>query len=529
MTDLLNSPARPIIVLLLGALAIGLLDRLSRPRDRGILLVLLVADGALALLSLSTRLPLHIVLGQWRDLPLLGCDWGLGMDNLAFLFAAAMLCVALALSVAAVGHPPIPRAPLLVLLAAGLGLIFSADLIALSASGFILDMAFAWAVISVDGTERGFRPATWMVGMGGLANLTLLTAALTLCLDGDFPALDGVPSSPLALLLVTVAALARLGIYPLYFWLPRHVEGSQVARAWLHLIPVATGLWLPTHAYVLAQGAWPWPVFLLILGGVGFLAAAVLAWGETQPARVLSWVILAQLGYGLVLITLGTSPLPVAINLLLGAGLLFVGPSFTAIWRRVSTGWGRWHWAVEIPSAVGVGMLAGVPGSLGLVGRIVLYRALLNQGPMSLLAASLLAESLLVAALLRAWLAHDFGAQETSTSTDHPLIRWSLLIAVVMLVAAGLIVGFHPPLLVRSLAGGVTLPSLFTLLRGTTLAQAAAIILPLVGGVALHLYQVETYDLNSSFDSKGILVTHNAVKELNRIFIDSLSRKGLPI
>ncbi|MDY6931133.1 MAG: isopentenyl phosphate kinase [Halobacteriota archaeon] len=41
--------------------------------------------------------------------------------------------------------------------------------------------------------------------------------------------------------------------------------------------------------------------------------------------------------------------------------------------------------------------------------------------------------------------------------------------------------------------------------------------------------QAEKYDLNSNFDSKGILVTHNAVKELNRIFIDSLSRKGLPI
>jgi len=97
MTDLLSGPARPIIVLLLSALAIGLLDRLTRPRDSGILLVLLVADGALALLSLRARLPLHVVLGRWRDLSLLGFDWGLGVDGLAFLFAAAMLFVALAL------------------------------------------------------------------------------------------------------------------------------------------------------------------------------------------------------------------------------------------------------------------------------------------------------------------------------------------------------------------------------------------------------------------------------------------------
>ena len=499
MTDLLSGPARPIIVLLLGALAIGLLDRLTRPRDSGVLLVLLVADGALALLSLRTRLPLHVVLGRWRDLSLLGCDWGLGVDGLAFLFAAAMLFVALTLSVAAVGRSPIPRAPLLVLLAAGLGLIFATDLITLSASGFLLDLASAWAVVSVDDTERGRKPASWAVGLGGLANLALVTAALALRLEGRFPSLDLALSSPRALALVTVAILVRLGVYPLYFWLPRQVEGSPAARAWLHLIPVATGLWLPARVFALVNGPWPWPAFCLTLGGVGFLAAAILAWGETRSERITSWVILAQLGYSLVLITLGTPPTPIAINLLLGAGLLFVAPSFAASWRRVSTGWGRWQWAVEIPTAVGVAMLAGVPGTLGFAGRTALYRALLIQGPTSLLAISLLAESLVVAALLHAWFTADIDAQEEAESTDHALDRWSVLGAVVLLAGAGLLVGLHPPLLARLFSGVVTLPSLFTLLRGITLAQASALALPLVGGIALYRYRAEVWNQVASY------------------------------
>ncbi len=494
MTDLLSGPARPIIVLLLSALAIGLLDRLTRPRDSGILLVLLVADGALALLSLRARLPLHVVLGRWRDLSLLGFDWGLGVDGLAFLFAAAMLFVALALSLAAVGRPPIPRAPLLVLLAAGLGLIFAADLITLGASGFLLDLAFAWAVVSVDDTERGHRAAAWAVSVGGLANLALVTAALALRLEGRFPGLADALSSPQALILVTVAILARLGIYPLYFWLPRRVEGSPAARAWLHVVPVVTGLWLPARAYALVNGSWPWPAFCLTLGGVGFLVAAILSWGEARPERILSWVILARLGYGLVLITLGTSPVPVAINLLLGAGLLFVAPSFVATWRRASAGWGRWRWAVEIPAAVGVAMLAGVPGTLGFVGHTALYRALLAQGPVSLLATSLLAESLLVAALLRAWLAVDTGVREDEESAVGVLARWSVMGAVVLLAGAGLLVGLHPPLLARLFSGMAALPSLFTMLRGITLAQAAAITLPLVGGIALHRYRAEVWE-----------------------------------
>jgi NADH:ubiquinone oxidoreductase subunit 5 (subunit L)/multisubunit Na+/H+ antiporter MnhA subunit len=499
MTDLLSSPARPIIVLLLGALVIGFLDRLTRPRDRGILLVLLVADGALALLSLRARLPLHVILGRWRDLSALGVDWGLGMDGLAFLFAAAMLFVALTSSLAAVGGPPIPRAPLLVLVAAGLGLIFATDLITLSASGFLLDMAFAWAVISVDGTEGARRPAAWAVGLGGLTNLAFLTAALNIRLGGHFPSLDLALSSPQPLSLVTAALLIRLGTYPLYFWLPFQVKGPPVARAWLHLVPVATGLWLPTRAYALASGLWPWPGVCLTLGGMGFLIASILAWGETHPGRVLSWVILAQLGYGLVLITLGTSPVPIAINLLLGAGLLFVAPSFAAIWGRVSAGWARWRWTVQIPTAVGVGMLAGAPGTLGFVGRSVLYGALLTQGPTSLLAVTLLAESLLIAALLHAWFAVDADDQEEGITTDHTFARWCVPVAVITLTGAGLMVGLHPPLLSRLSTGVVTLPSLVTVLRGITLAQAAAIALPLVGGIALHYYRAEVWSRVASY------------------------------
>lgn len=41
--------------------------------------------------------------------------------------------------------------------------------------------------------------------------------------------------------------------------------------------------------------------------------------------------------------------------------------------------------------------------------------------------------------------------------------------------------------------------------------------------------QAEKYGLNNSFDSEGILITHNAVKELNRIFLGFLSRYGLSV
>ncbi|MDY6966785.1 MAG: isopentenyl phosphate kinase, partial [Halobacteriota archaeon] len=39
----------------------------------------------------------------------------------------------------------------------------------------------------------------------------------------------------------------------------------------------------------------------------------------------------------------------------------------------------------------------------------------------------------------------------------------------------------------------------------------------------------DKYDLNRTFNPKGILVTHNTVKELNRIFLDILSKEGLHV
>ena len=138
-------------------------------------------------------------------------------------------------------------------------------------------------------------------------------------------------------------------------------------------------------------------------------------------------------------------------------------------------------------------MLAGVPGTLGFVERTALYRALLAQDSPSLLGISLLAESLLVAALLRTWFTPDFGIQGAEENAGPGLIRWCILVPSVMLAAAGLVVGLYPPLLSRWFTGIGELPSFLTVPRGITLAQAAALALPLVGGIALHRYRDEIW------------------------------------
>jgi hypothetical protein len=93
--------------------------------------------------------------------------------------------------------------------------------------------------------------------------------------------------------------------------------------------------------------------------------------------------------------------------------------------------------------------------------------------------------------LLRTWFAVDVGAQGEGENADHTPARWSVLGTIVLLTGASLLIGLHPPLLARLCTGVVIPPSLFTLLRGTTLAQAAAITLPLAGGIALLRYRAE--------------------------------------
>ena len=70
------------------------------------------------------------------------------------------------------------------------------------------------------------------------------------------------------------------------------------------------------------------------------------------------------------------------------------------------------------------------------------------------------------------------------------------------------------------------LPEIRRISKEIANSQKSNLILVHGAGSFGHI-QAKKYDLNNSFDPDGILVTHNAVKDLNGIFLDYLSKENL--
>ncbi len=466
----------PVIVLLAGALALLLLNRAAGPRNRSRLTLLTIGAAFLALLLIARALPADGAISRWR--PFLGSDLAYHVDGLAFLFAVLMTVVALAAIAPGLGrseglewssHPA-----LLTLLALGLGFVFSANLITLSLSWVTFDLAFLWAFIRLRITHYVPR----ILNLGCLACLSLLAAALLL--GGDSLSLRPSAVSAPVFSLVLLAALIRVGLYPLHLWAPIGVEADLPARSLLHLVPASAGLYLLVRLSTWADSGLlsqlppqGWGGLRGGAGGLAFFIGALLAWAETDRSKTLSYIMISQAGYAVVSLVVARPPtlivLP-SLNLVLCLGLLFLSQDRAELggfWTRAATG-------------LATASLAGVPLTLGFAGRWPVYHALLAGNHLALLALSLLAETLLFAALLRLWAV-------VSIRVFPPKFAYtkSSVVGAALLAAPILILGLHPPLL-NPVMEGVSFPTLADLFRWSTIAQWAAFFFPPLGGYLLQ-------------------------------------------
>jgi formate hydrogenlyase subunit 3/multisubunit Na+/H+ antiporter MnhD subunit len=452
----------PAIVLLAGALVLLLLNKAATRWNQSRLALLLIGIAFLALLFLGRDLPIGVTIARWQ--PLFGSDLAYYVDGLAFLFAVLLLLVGLANIALGWGHPEDGEgssyAALLILLAAGLSLVFSANLITLSLSWVVFDLAFLWALIGL----RIERTVSRVLNLSCLACVSLLVAALLLGQSDDSLSLKSDLFSAPVFGLILLAALVRVGLYPLHLWIPIGIETGLPARSLLHLVPASAGLYLLARLSTWTNGGLPYGQALATVGGLAFTIGALLAWVEANPDTTLSFLMISQVGYVVASLAVVKPPAMVvwpSLNLVLCLGLLFANQA-----------------RPKAVSGLAMASLAGVPLTLGFVGRWHVYHSFLTEGHLALLAVSLLAEILLFAALFKIWFA--------SHSSSLELARARLAKAGLILLAAPiLILGLYPPVLALVIKGVPSL-SVTDLLRSTTMAQWAALFLSPLGGYLLH-------------------------------------------
>jgi formate hydrogenlyase subunit 3/multisubunit Na+/H+ antiporter MnhD subunit len=207
----------------------------------------------------------------------------------------------------------------------------------------------------------------------------------------------------------------------------------------------------------------------------------LLAWIEADLSKALSFTMISQVGYAIVSLAIAKPPAMVvlpSLNLVLCLGLLFLSQDrfeLGSLWARVASG-------------LAMASLAGVPLTLGFVGRWHLYHSLLTGSHLAFLALSLLAEAFLFAALLRMWSAISIKASPSGLAHER-----LFMVGAALLATPALILGLHPSVL-RSLMEGVAFPALASLLRSTTIVQWAALFLSLLGGYLLQRHRQRIFD-----------------------------------
>ncbi len=395
------SPLIPLAILLVGtgALLVSLSPRF--PYAGGIA----ITTALLALLTLLSLplfgLPVGATLSDWAPDSLLPTALMLEVDVLAWLFALATVTLTLAALLTGLVRPGgrriISRGAMLALTLVGLIAYFSDNLITRLLAWAGLDLVYFLALALLARGERLPQQAALSLSVNSVGTLLMLVAAILIGRSGAPLTLRDALLTPGPALLITVAAILRLGLFPLHLSLPVDANIRQGLGTLLRLIPAGVALETVARLAVF-DSAGPLRPMLTIFGVAATLVGALQLWNTADVRQGLVYVVIAQSGVALLAGLWGVSPtaLPLAgqtLALILGGGLIYLSKDFDEQHR----------WLALFP-ALGAATLMGLPFTIGFVSLNGLYAGLLQGGPglWMVLALVCLGQALLAAGLLRA-------------------------------------------------------------------------------------------------------------------------------
>ncbi|MCL4458813.1 MAG: hypothetical protein M1136_04225 [Chloroflexi bacterium] len=404
------------------------------------------------------------------------------------------------------------------------GAIASADLLTFYVFAVFVSI-FCMLLVMID-----FEPAITLAGsklflMNELPALLLLCVALTLQLGrntGGFAQVAGaVGRLPDGFLGFSLGALllalgVRSAVMPLHTWLPGTCAGAvrPIGAILCGGIPLL-GLYLTTRIFpplMTMPGVPDVSGVFLVLGSISILVGIYASLRERDVHRLLCFLSISQIGYIWLGLGLG-SELRVGLaifqmlNYVLILPLLFLGVELIV---RVEKGFDPRDWRAQPLSLVSllcllIGMLAvvGAPGTNGFAARLLLFRALLAEANLLLLAVALLGVVMMVISLLRLsaiLFAHLFAEESVEVSIEQRgeggySSSAFALVPLLVLAAGSLLMGLLPLPLLQSVIGpasglhfgvGVGMVNLGRPFGGLLLAEIA-LLLAIVSGALLYL------------------------------------------
>lgn len=381
----------------------------------------------------------RLVTGDWEA----GVGIVLRADPLGIAFALLSSLVLLAATLHEVldGVRSRTFTALVVLMAAGLtGLFLTGDVFTFYVF-FELSMAAAYVLTAYGDEHHQLSAALTFAVVNLLGSFLFLIAVAatyhvtgTLAMEQIAERMTEVAPSAAILIGVTffVALGVKLGLFPFHVWLPAVYAGTRPAVA-----AILSGALANIGAYGLLRigaGLLPEQVelastALIAIGAVSILYGALLAVSRRDPAEVLAYSAIGQVGYVLVALGLG-GPVGLAAAVVyalvnsLNKALLFLAAGLRGP-------------LVAAAFAVGALSLAGVPPVAGFLAKLEVFRAGVDAGGVAIVVV-LFAGGLLSFVYAFQLYQHTFWREHAPHGSRAPAVRGVSLALAALVLAAGL-------------------------------------------------------------------------------------------
>lgn len=354
--------APPLALAVAGACAV-----LGRPADgrvRGAAIVVLVGTAVVTaaamtwLLFMTDRSVLHLPLSPWSNAVFTG-DPALDVERVGAACMAAVGGLALAVVLRA------PRAD------AHLGialLVAAASALFIAAARTPLGLVSAWLMLDA---ALFFGPRIGRRGL--LASQVGLLWVLAALMDVpiDAATLDATPLSAWTRAWLAGAAMARMGLYPLWWTVPRAAAATAREMPATRLAPMLAGAYLLLAATPGVVGG-PSSDLVTVLGLVAAWAGAVVAWSTPRGAATVDWMLVHLGGMTMVAAALPGPIGKAAATLVLAEAMVFGVAAYAG--SDLPSPAARWAGRLAAASAAGA-----LPGA-GLIGRWLILQTALSAG-----------------------------------------------------------------------------------------------------------------------------------------------------
>jgi multicomponent Na+:H+ antiporter subunit A len=474
----------PFAVALFAAVLVGRFPASAR---------ILAAWPALLTVVLATELRSALSAGNrvielpWA--PSLSLSLSFNLDALGLLFALLITgigtLVVLYASAYLYGHPQAGRfyASLFAFMGAMLGVALSDNILTLfvfwELTGFTSFLLIGFEHERDDARSAALQ-ALIVTGGGGLALLAAGVLLLDLSGSASLSAMAASRASIVAhplyaatATLVLLAAFTKSAQVPFHFWLPNAMAAPTPVSAYLHSATmVKAGVYLVARMTPILGATALWSTAVTAVGAVTMMVGAYRSVQETDLKRILAYSTVSALGVLTMLLGVGTREAIAAALVYLVAHACYKGALFLiagAIDHETGTrditvlaGLRRAMPITAVAGGAAAVSMAGVPLTLGFVGKDGAYEALLHGGGWSagLLALMVVASILLgLAGLLAGVL--PFRGNLSEAEAREP--AWPLWMPPLTLALSGVALGVLPWILSEPLsaAAGVILHSPF--------------------------------------------------------------------